>query len=269
MNPIRYSIIVPIYNAGSYLRECLDSVQLQSYRAWECICVDDGSSDDSPVIADEYAAKDSRFKVLHLPHGGVGKARNAGMSAASGEYIVFVDADDSLEPFALESLKNETDDIVTFLPLRNGMKGRCERSDELALAFFDALAGNLLVWNAIYRRERLGDLRFPNFVNCEDLVFAAEAYAKAQTIVAGVDCWYCHRQVAGSASNTHSWRRVKDTWKSLWMMYRAYRPAIKGVKMRIVLARKLTMHLLLHILAEIPLSIGAMIRGNSRQVGHG
>lgn len=258
MESIRYSLVVPIYSAETYLRECLDSVQAQTHCKWECICVDDGSKDSSVEIVEEYVARDGRFKCIRQSHQGVGPARNAGMAAAKGEYLVFVDADDSLEPNALEALEGETADVITFLTLRDGGPvGRRELDDASSCAFFDAIAGNMLAWNAAYRREHFADLRFPSLVNCEDLVFAAEAYAKARTMVAGVKPWYRHRYVSNSAANTHSWRRVIDTWKSLWMMRRAYRPLASGMGMRLMLARKLAMHFILHIAAELPRAFAA------------
>ena len=218
--------------------------------------MDDGSKDSSVDIVEEYVARDGRFKSIRQSHQGVGPARNTGMVSANGEYLVFLDADDSLEPDALETLDGETADVITFLTLRDGGPvGRREFDDATAYAFFDAIAGNMLAWNAAYRRERFADLRFPAFVNCEDLVFAAEAYARARTMVAGVKPWYRHRCVTGSAANTHSWRRVVDTWKSLWMMGRAYRPVVKNAGLCLVFARKLTMHFILHIAAEIPRTV--------------
>ena len=236
---MRYSIVVPIHNAHDYLRECLESVLSQSCGDWECVCVDDGSEDSSPFILDEYVKRDSRFKVISNGHHGVGAARNAGMDIATGDYVVFLDADDKLLPNALDGLNGETADIVSFLPDRKS-------------GIFDSLAGNMIAWNAIYRREVVTEVRFPNLVNCEDLVFAAEAYARARTVVAGVKTWYFHRVVPGSAYNSHSWRRVADSWKSIGMMARAYRPVLKGERMYLVLCKKLTMHFLLHVAAEVP-----------------
>lgn len=239
---MRYSIIVPVYNAEKYLRDCLDSVLAQTCGDWECICVDDGAEDSSNRILHEYAGKDSRFKVVRQPHQGVGIARNAGMDKAKGDYLVFLDADDMLLPDALEGLKDATADIVSFLPLKRS-------------GLFDSLAGNMIAWNAIYRREAVVGNRFPNLVNCEDLVFAANAYARAKNIVAGVRPWYVHRSVEGSAYNSHSWRRVKDSWQSIGLMRMAYRPALRGFPMRCVLAKKLAVHFLLHVVAEVPKAV--------------
>ena len=99
----KISIIVPVYNTARYLARCLDSIAAQTFADWECICVDDGSPDASGAILDEYAAKDSRFVVLHQENGGVSRARNAGLDAARGEWVSFVDSDDWIEPetFAL------------------------------------------------------------------------------------------------------------------------------------------------------------------------
>lgn len=92
------SIIIPVYNVSQYIRRCLDSVLVQTGMEWECILVDDGSPDDSGGICDEYSARDSRFKVIHKTNGGVSSARNEGLKIAKGEWIVFVDADDFIEP---------------------------------------------------------------------------------------------------------------------------------------------------------------------------
>lgn len=103
MSPI-VSIIVPIYNVEKYLRECLDSILVQTFTDWECLLVDDGSPDKCGEICDEYAAKDKRFRVLHKENGGVSSARNLGLDKAKGEWVTFVDADDFLMPSFLQGL---------------------------------------------------------------------------------------------------------------------------------------------------------------------
>lgn len=91
------SIIVPVYNAEKYIRQCLDSIRKQSYTDFEVILVDDGSTDGSGIICDEYAKADNRFHVIHQENGGVSVARNTGIDNAKGENLVFVDSDDYLD----------------------------------------------------------------------------------------------------------------------------------------------------------------------------
>lgn len=107
MSPI-VSIIVPIYNVEKYLRECLDSILVQTFTDWECLLVDDGSPDKCGEICDEYAAKDKRFRVFHKENGGVSSARNLGLDKAKGEWVTFVDADDMIAPNFLRALVEPT-----------------------------------------------------------------------------------------------------------------------------------------------------------------
>ncbi|MCQ2173672.1 MAG: glycosyltransferase [Bacteroidales bacterium] len=106
MNTPKISVIVPVYKAEAFLRKCLDSVVSQDYSDWECILVDDGSPDCSGEICEEYAAKDSRFKVFHKTNGGASSARNLGLDNARGEWIVFLDADDSFQSEYLKTIYN-------------------------------------------------------------------------------------------------------------------------------------------------------------------
>jgi glycosyltransferase len=98
------SVIVPIYKVESYLHRCVDSILEQTYQYLEIILVDDGSPDNCPTICDEYSKKDERVRVIHKKNGGLSDARNAGMLAATGEYLMFVDSDDWLEKDAVTLL---------------------------------------------------------------------------------------------------------------------------------------------------------------------
>ena len=114
----KISIIIPMYNVEKYLRRCLDSVQNQTFKQWQAICVDDGSPDKSGEIAEEYAKKDKRFIVVHKENGGLSDARNYGMPHATGQYIMFLDSDDFIHPQTMEiayntAIKNKSD-IVSF-----------------------------------------------------------------------------------------------------------------------------------------------------------
>ncbi len=112
------SIIIPVYNVEEYLRECVDSVINQTYKNLEIILVDDGSTDSSGKICDEYAEKDKRINVIHQQNGGLSVARNTGFDASNGKYIYFLDSDDYIEINAIELLvsisEKENCDIVFF-----------------------------------------------------------------------------------------------------------------------------------------------------------
>ncbi|CAM5413018.1 Glycosyl transferase OS=Streptomyces glaucescens OX=1907 GN=SGLAU_13550 PE=3 SV=1 [Streptomyces glaucescens] len=101
----RFSIILPCFKVQGFLRECLDSVLEQSFRDIEVIAVDDRSPDGCGAILDEYAARDPRVKAVHMPENvGLGRARNAGMPHATGDYLFFLDSDDTLTPGALRAM---------------------------------------------------------------------------------------------------------------------------------------------------------------------
>lgn len=98
------SIIIPVYNVSQYLNECIQSVINQSYQNFECILIDDGSSDGSEIICDQWTQHDNRIRVIHQPNQGVSKARNKGIAEAQGEYIAFIDSDDWIDSNYLNTL---------------------------------------------------------------------------------------------------------------------------------------------------------------------
>lgn len=106
------SVIVPVHNAGSYLSRCIESVLSQSYTDFELLLIDDGSTDGSKTVCDDYAAIDSRIRVYHKVNGGVSSARNKGLDEAKGDYIIFIDADDYVNPGYIEHLMNSDSDLV-------------------------------------------------------------------------------------------------------------------------------------------------------------
>lgn len=112
---VRISIIVPVYNAERYLPKCLDSIASQSFSDFEVLLIDDGSSDASADICDSYCARDPRFKVQHIPNGGVSNARNLALQRASGEWVLFIDSDDTIEPDTLSMVEQgEGCDLIQF-----------------------------------------------------------------------------------------------------------------------------------------------------------
>lgn len=127
----KFSIIVPVYNVEQYLNYCVDSILNQDYKKFEIILVDDGSLDDCPYICDEYAEQDKRIKVIHKANGGLSDARNAGISVASGDYLLFVDSDDLIERNSLSEIvrtieDNNFPDVVFLEATKFYMDGRTE-----------------------------------------------------------------------------------------------------------------------------------------------
>ncbi|MDE6521745.1 MAG: glycosyltransferase [Muribaculaceae bacterium] len=121
------SILVPIYNVEMYLKECLDSIKAQTFSDWECVLVDDGSTDSSPAICDEYAEADGRFKVIHQKNGGVSNARNTALKMAEGKFIGWTDPDDWIEPSMYETLYNliiENDADISMVGVIKEYRGR-------------------------------------------------------------------------------------------------------------------------------------------------
>jgi glycosyltransferase involved in cell wall biosynthesis len=105
------SIIVPVYQAEKWMRRCLDSIVAQSFADWECILVDDGSTDNSGRLCDEYAANDSRFRVIHQPNGGVAVARQTGLDVARGKYVIHVDPDDWVDADYLKAFYDKAEEV--------------------------------------------------------------------------------------------------------------------------------------------------------------
>lgn len=102
-----FSVIVPVYNVEQYLTRCIESILAQTFIDYELILVNDGSTDSCPKICDEYARKDNRIKIIHKNNGGLSDARNTGMKAAKGQYLIFVDSDDYILPDALKEFYKE------------------------------------------------------------------------------------------------------------------------------------------------------------------
>lgn len=115
---IKISIIIPVYNVEKYLATCLDSVINQTYKNLEILLIDDGSTDSSGLICEQYSKKDTRIKTIHKKNGGLSDARNVGISYASGDYISFIDSDDFIDinTFTIlnQYIKQYNADIITF-----------------------------------------------------------------------------------------------------------------------------------------------------------
>jgi len=186
------SVIVPVYKGVRFLREALESVRAQTFRNWECVCVDDGSRDGSGALADEVAASDSRFRVVRQQNGGTSVARNTALTVARGRYIAFLDEDDAYEPRMLETLytaAEKTHADVVGCELRRMKEqdslsfdgGPVPREEEWRIADRRTLGDWMAemypgvpyeIWRNLYRREVIDEHWFvPNMRVEQDLMW--------------------------------------------------------------------------------------------------
>ena len=191
------SIIVPVYNAEKYLKATVDSLLCQSYEYIEIILVDDGSSDSSPAICDEYAQMDSRVRVIHKPNGGVSSARNAALDIANGVYVGFCDSDDTVEPntyeLMLDNLMREGADVSVcgFNFVYPDRKEQSEGGESVVLDGKNALSSMLVgkhfeghLWDKLFSRTLIGDIRMAEDIQVyEDMLFVFSVMMNAERVV--------------------------------------------------------------------------------------
>lgn len=180
MEPL-VSVIIPVYNVSPYLRECLDSAIHQTYHNLEILVIDDGSTDDSGRICDEYPAMDSRVQVFHQENRGLSAARNVGLDHMTGNLVAFLDSDDAYHPDMIESMvdamtQSGADMVVcgfSYHSIENGRlslstaSGHWPYRDETISSreALNRLATGKLdisVWNKLYRSHLWKDIRFPD-----------------------------------------------------------------------------------------------------------
>ena len=202
------SIIVPVYNAEKYLAECIESVLHQTYLNWELILVDDGSTDSSLNICKAYEARNSQIRVFHKQNGGVSSARNAGIENANGDFITFVDADDTITEDCLAVLFSELQkngaDIVSGLE-KNDSSLRTEciiwKGEDSVLATLGDHPLTYAAWAKLYKREAIGDIRFRDGIRInEDSLFVFEILLNCPIFVGINKKIYSYRKTDQSAS---------------------------------------------------------------------
>lgn len=220
----KISVIVPVYNMEKYLGRCVDSILAQTYENIEVILVDDGSSDASPDICDRYAEADGRVRVIHKANGGLSSARNAGLDAATGDYIGFVDSDDYISPDMYRILAERLDggdcEIANAMYVYAFEGGETAPSrvphttDENISAeqFARELmlhAGDVSVCTKLFRAEIFDGVRFPEGKLNEDLLFMLDVLARVRSIGFAAHIGYYYFVRSGSTSNGYG-RAVID-----------------------------------------------------------
>ncbi|MBR3469133.1 MAG: glycosyltransferase family 2 protein [Lachnospiraceae bacterium] len=232
------SVIIPVYNVKAYLAEAVESVIHQTYQYLEIILVDDGSTDGSGEICDEYAKKDNRIKVIHQQNKGLSAARNAGLDICQGEIISFLDSDDVFRKDMLEkmyaAMEKTGADIVECGIVRNDggrykkqgcfAKGRKRSSKESGrLEIFDTREAlrlkvrgkiKIAVWNKIYKRKIWEQLRFREGHNYEDLDIILPMLSKAQTVCRLENALVIRRIRKDSITQSNKEENVVDRFES-------------------------------------------------------
>lgn len=245
MRPL-VSIIIPVYNVEPYIQRCLDSVINQTYTNLEIFLVDDGSTDKSGLICDEYAKKDVRIIVHHQKNAGVSSARNWALDRVNGEYIAFVDPDDfihsQLIQVGMEASKDNDADIVmySYALMKDGTY-QIHREKKILLDEknkHNELLCNILtnkwpnyLWQAIYKKKLWNDNRFPSsYVRLSDLYLLPHVFGVAKNIIFLKNTLYFYN-IANMSSLTNIAKQVElfDV-KNRYLIFRAYKEHIKVAK---------------------------------------
>lgn len=230
----KISFILPIYKVEKYLPRAINSLKNQTNNDWEAILIDDGSPDNCGKICDEMTNQDNRFKVIHQKNSGVGKARNAGLDMACGDYIHFFDPDDYIETDMVEKLSKIIDredaDIIIFSFYEDVFDSNNKKissvirkspvigvyKDEPFKKNFDKIANSYLLSHKLFRRTLIENkkIRFTDRKIGEDGVFFTQVYSQSPKCLVGLEDALYHYSESrdGSASNSYHPERVNDNF---------------------------------------------------------
>ena len=210
------SVIVPIFNVEKHLIFCLERLSSQTFSDVEFILIDDGSTDNSGKIADDYAS-DSRFRVFHTENRGLSSVRNMGIQAARGEWVMFVDGDDYVTPdfcdISYHAAINNAADLVIFryYYVKNG-KVHISAVKPIGIVTHETAIeyGDSFVWNKLYKRKLFASIQFPENMVHEDLAVTHKLIYNATRIVIISDVLYYYVYRRESISNSHALKVKKD-----------------------------------------------------------
>lgn len=229
---IKFSIIVPVYNVERFLSQCINSILNQKYTEYELIIVDDGSTDASGRIADDFAHTDSRIKVVHRENGGLSAARNTGMKYMTGDYVVFIDSDDFIiDNMFLENISkklseknadilqigysrcNENGDAV--LPAVNGWAERVQGQSDIKIVLDRLMRTGtytISAWSKIVKTSVVqnNNLCFKEGVLSEDLDWSYNLFTKCSTMICIEENGYVYRERGDSISHSIKYKHLQD-----------------------------------------------------------
>ena len=256
MDRILITIIVPVYRVEPYIRRCLDSIMRQTYKLLEIIVVDDGSPDNCGRICEEYAQKDERIIVIHKENGGLSSARNAALDIATGEYVMFVDSDDWVEPnFCETALKNALDkhtQIVAFgyknmfVDKRGHLIRTQDRYTSSPRIVNASEAVRLLItrkdiifnyaWNKIFKRSLFENVRFPIGRLYEDNAVTYLLVIKAHSLFVSDEMLYNYVRrndsITGEGDTPRAIRDKYEIWSDRLQNIRKYCPENEVLQMK-------------------------------------
>jgi len=232
----KITVIVPVYKVESYLHKCVDSIINQTYTNLEIILVDDGSPDNCGAICDEYAKKDIRIVVIHKENGGLSSARNAGLNIAAGDYIAFIDSDDTIELEMFEQMftviQSENADMVICgvkcvdenglevdfrsAPIVNSIMDKKQAFQSISQSVW-----HVTVWNKLYKADLFKDIRFPEGKVHEDEFTVHHIFNKCEKIVTTDEKLYIYLQRSGSITSDYSIKRL-DAWYAFYDRYKFF-----------------------------------------------
>lgn len=237
---MKFSIIIPVYNIEQYLSNCIESILKQSFKEYELILINDGSTDSSGDICDKYAKNNKCIKVIHQANGGAAVARNAGIKVAKNDYIFFIDSDDFIDnknAFNIihERLKQTKAEVLNFNFKKYYDVRKQERyfniDENMPLEYlvnkreFEFLYKNDLYiaapWNKVIKREMFNkyDLKFVEGIYSEDIEWCARLAIYAQSFDFIKEDFYCYRQIPTSVSKSISNKNLKDLKDSIVLCY--------------------------------------------------
>jgi len=260
---MKVSIIIPVYNVEKYLSRCVESVFAQTYTNLEIILVDDGTKDNSGVLCDKYGERDERVKVIHKKNGGLSSARNAGIEIATGDAIFFLDSDDYLSEECIDICvkmlinNNASISIIQMMHVAEGTNEIIKSSEREVMYTFNsekAIEESLYQkWYTccapakLYKREVIGDIKFPLGRISEDLATCHLFLNNADKVVYSNYCGYYYRQHENSIMHTFNPKRLDALQWALEIeeFCKNYYPAI--VDAAICRTFNVSVHLLLDI----------------------
>lgn len=226
------SVIVAVYNARQYLNRCADSILAQDFEDFEVLLIDDGSTDGSGEMCDEYAKKDKRVRVFHKENGGVSSARQLGIEEAKGEYSIHADSDDWIESNMLSGMYDEISRngsdilIVDFYTNTSSNKQRLNKQEPTGYTadalLSDMLSGKIMgsLWNKLIRHGlyKTHNITFPAGINyCEDQIVAAELFLKTSKISYLPRAYYHYMDNPGSITRKPT--KKAFGWRMAYIQY--------------------------------------------------